>query len=266
MKELGRAICPPLLWRSIAEVRHRFGTKPRAVFSGVYERFEAVTDQQPWARVGYHEACRGLLRECTDGAIPPAAATAHALLAFIINTLPIDRAPKVLDWAGGTGLRFWTTRPALSRRVEWHVVDSPSLAAISMEIMGASEELMFAETLPSPVSSSFDVVLVYSSLQYVEAQSELLASLASYQPRYIVMPRLMACSVASYVTCQNVHGFDTPCKVSSIDEIAGALADRGYSPILMIRDGLDLTSMFSDDVPDNLRVGKEWLFVFRGAS
>jgi len=264
VREVVRALCPPALWQAIARVRYRFASKPRKMFSGVYSGFADVADQHPWAQSGYHETCRHQLRECP--AIHTSAVTTHALLTFLINTLASDSVPRILDWAGGTGLRFWTTRPALNRTVRWHVIDNATLAAIGEEIMGSSEELVFANELPSPGSATFDIVLVYSSLQYVEAQDALLATLVSYRPRYIVFSRLMAHAGAPYVTCQNVQGFDTPCKVSSISEITRTMASRQYDPVLMIRDGLELSPMFSEDVPDHLRVGKEWLLVFCEAS
>lgn len=150
----------------------------------------------------------------------------------------------------------------MNRAVQWHVVDNPKLALVSHEIMGRSEELCFTEKLPEPSSSSFDIVLVYSSLQYVESQSKFLATLADYHPRYIVLPRLMAHPENSYVTCQNVQGYLTPSKVSSLKEISATFKKEQYASVLMIRDGLDLSPMFDDEIPDHLRVGKEWLLVF----
>jgi len=263
VKELARAFCPPIVWRSIAGLRRLAVRKRQAAFSGVFEHFESVEDQRPWIRAGYQDVCRGLLRECKEGAIPPGAATSHSLLAFMINTLPGKSAPKILDWAGGTGLRYWTTRPALNRSVRWQVVDNPALASISTGIMGTSDELMFAETLQLVDSPTVDIVLVYSSLQYVDAQGELLATLAGFRPRYIVFPRLMALRDASYVTRQNVQGFDTPCRVSDLTEIVDSMTNLEYEVVLMIQDGIDLSPMFGPDVPDHLRVRTEWLLVFR---
>ena len=262
VKDFIRDLCPPRLWRAFAAMRPRSAV-PRKMFGGVFRRFDEVADQRPWAQPGYYETCRAQLKECP--AIHPTAQTTHALLALLINALPAGRAPRILDFGGGTGLRFWSTRPALNQPVAWQVVDSPALASISSEVMGAATELAFAASLP-PAGSAFDLVLVYSSLQYVEAQDELLVTLASYRPRYIVLPRLMALGDQSYVTRQLVQGFTTPCKVSSIDEITSTLARWRYERVLMVRDGFDLSPMCDEDVPITMRTGKEWLLVFRSVS
>lgn len=264
MKDFIRGMCPPLLWRALARVRRAYTPKPRRMFSGVYTSFTEVADQRPWAQVGYYDTCRAQLRECP--AIHPTAQTTHALLAFLINTVPADRVPRILDWGGGTGLRYWSTRPALNRPVAWQVVDDPALAAISGEVMGPSSELSFSAELPAPDSSPVDVLLVYSSLQYVEAQDQLLLAFTRYRPRFIVLPRFMGRDGDGYVTRQLVQGFETPCQVSSIAAITDTLASQRYQPALTIRDGFDLSPMFDDDVPEQLRTGQEWLLVFREAS
>lgn len=233
------------------------------MFSGVYEGFRDVRDDHPWASEGYRESCRVALGRSKT--IHPTAASAHAVLALILNTLPAGRVARVLDWAGGTGLRYWTTRPALNRAVHWHVVDNPALAAISEEVMGASEELVFAEALPPLAGSDFDVVLVYSSLQYVDDQRDLLTCLAGYGPRFIVLPRLMALEDSSYVTCQTIEGLQTPCRVSSIREITQTLKAMQYDPVVVAADGLDLSPLYDDSVAQHLRVGMESLLVFGNA-
>ena len=236
------------------------------MFRGVFADFAAVADERPWSSAAYRAASSQLLRECQAGVTPPGSATPNAVIAFILNTLGGAAPPRVLDWAGGTGLRYWSIRDTLNRPVQWHVVDDPALARLSDQVTGPVDAVAFAAALPPPGSTTFDLVLVYSSLQYVESQADLLAHLASFRPRYILLPRLMARRGSSYVTCQSVYGRDTPCKVSSLEEIGATLDRLSYRPVLSIRDGLDLSPMFDDDVPTELRVGKEWLLVFREAS
>jgi putative methyltransferase (TIGR04325 family) len=263
VRELIRQICPPLIWQAIGRARQAMSPPPTRMFGGVHAAFAEIVDQQPWGQPGYLEMARGQLREAP--AIHPTARTAHAILTLLINTLPGERPPRILDWGGGTGLRYWTTRPALNRAVDWLVVDDPALAAISHAIKGATPELAFASALPVP-AQPFDLVLVFSSLQYVEDQEALLAALASHRPRFIVLPRMMALPDRSYVTRQVMLGHATPCKVSSIEAVTRALAGAGYQRMLQMRDGFDLTPMFDDDVPVELRAGQEWLLVFRGAA
>ena len=105
-----------------------------------------------------------------------------------------------------------------------------------------------------------------ASLQYVEAQDQLLLAFTRYRPRFIVLPRFMGRDGDGYVTRQLVQGFETPCQVSSIAAITDTLASQRYQPALTIRDGFDLSPMFDDDVPEQLRTGQEWLLVFREAS
>lgn len=234
------------------------------MFGGVFARFDEIADQHPWRQPAYLEMSRGQLREAP--AVHPTAATAHAVLTLLINSWQDGHRPGILDWGGGTGLRYWTTRPALNRGVEWLVVDQPALAALSREIKGESAELSFATTLPEPAPQAFDIVMAFSSLQYVEDQERLLERFVAYRPRYLVLPRLMGHPDTSYVTRQVMLGCATPCKVSSIAELTATLSGHGYERILMMRDGFDLSPMCDDDVPAALKPGREWLLVFREAS
>jgi putative methyltransferase (TIGR04325 family) len=264
LKELVRQICPPVLWQAVARARQSLAPASTRMFGGVFKSFDQITDQQPWRQPGYLEMSRGQLHEAP--AVHATAQTAHAVLSVLLNTMPLDRTPRVLDWGGGTGLRYWTTRPSLNRGVDWLVVDNPVLAGLSHEIKGTSPELSFAAALPEPSPRAFDIVLVFSSLQYVEDQEQLLEAFAAYRPRFIVLPRLMGHQDATYVTRQVMLGRATPCKVSSVAALTHTLAAHGYERILMMRDGFDLSLMCDDDVPVHLRPGREWLLVFREAS
>lgn len=265
MRELIRQLCPPFLWQVVARARHSaFPGSSKRMFGGVYQRFDEIVDEHPWNQLGYRDQSAGQLREAP--ALHPAAKTTHAVLTTLINTLPRDRDPRILDWGGGTGLRFWTTQPSLNRRVAWLVVDNPALAELGREIKGESSELSFATDLPDPSAGGFDIVFVYSSLQYVEDQDALLGALTAYRPKFIVLPRLMGHADTSYVTRQVMLGYATPCKVSSVASLSQTLASHGYERILMLRDGFDLSPMFDDDVPAAIRPGQEWLLVFREAS
>lgn len=259
MKALARALTPPVLWR--AGSRLFGGSSAPAMFNGVFESFSEVEDHQPWTREPYLAASRQLLHECRDRRMPPGSAGSNAVLAMILNNSS-SSLPRVLDWAGGTGLRYWTIRPSLNRPVAWHVVDKPELAALSREVMGETGELSFSDGWP-PAEPRFEIALVYSSLQYVEDQAALLRSIASYRPRHIVLSRLMATRRAAYVTRQRVHGFDTPCKVASLDEVSSTLAASGYRSVLSVEDGIDLSTSFGPEVTNELRVGFEHLLVFR---
>ena len=233
------------------------------MFTGVFDSFDAVEDQQPWTREPYLAASRRLLQECRHGRMPDGSTGSHAVLTLLLNSCTAN-VPRVLDWAGGTGLRYCMVRPSLDRPVAWHVVDHPALAALSREVLGDSDELRFSETWPDP-ETRFDLAMIYSSLQYVEDQAALLRSIAGYRPRHIVLSRLMATRRAAYVTRQHVHGFNTPCKVSNLDEVASTLAACGYRSVLCVEDGIDLSTYFATEVPKTLRVGFEHLLVFRAA-
>lgn len=261
LKELACGLCPPLLWGLLSRTREG-AREDHLTFSGVYPNFASVLDQHPWTSAAYLESSRYELRHHEQSAASASATSAQVLLAYVINSLPAGRTPRILDWAGGTGLRYWTVRPGLNRPVHWHVVDNALLAAIGREIMGGADQLSFSEDMPAP-SAVFDIILIYASLQYSEDQAALLKALARYQPKYIVLARLMALRDDSYVTRQTIHRLPTPCKVSSLQDIAGALGPEGYAPVLMSQDGRDLTPLFHDDIPSHRRVGKEWLVVFR---
>lgn len=262
MKQFFQDICPPLLWRALARVRRLGRAAPSRMYAGVYSRLDEVPDQQPWVQPQYLEMCRFQLHEAPE--LHPTAKASHVALTLLINSISPDRVPRVLDWGGGTGLRYWTTRPALQRPVEWLVVDNPALAKMSAEIKGPSPELSFASSLPGP-GARFDVVMIYAALQYVEDQHALLRALAAYRPQYIVLARLMALPDHSYVSRQFLYGRSTPSKTASVADVTETLRQQGYELLVSMRDGFELSPLFEDSVPPELRTGQEWLLIFKAA-
>jgi len=257
VRRIAGRLMPSLVWRVVGRDR----LQP-SMFSGVFPAFEDVSDQRPWGQASYLEASRTLLHECQRGQMPPFSHTTQALLALIINGWPAG-TPLILDWAGGTGIRYWAGRRLFMRAVRWMVIDRPELAALSHEVMGPSTELTFTSALPEPGTVDVGIVLVYSSLQYVEDQTEMLQTLARYQARFIVLARLMAHPEASYVTRQLVHGHTTPCKVADLREVVSTMEHQGYRQLLSMEDGIDLTGFFDVSVPRQRRAGMEHLLIFK---
>jgi putative methyltransferase (TIGR04325 family) len=256
-----KEFCPPALWRLLRATRDSMAPPPPRMFSGVYERFDQVEDQHPWSQPAYLEMSRAQLREAP--AVHSTARATHAVLTTLLNGAPAGRAPRVLDWGGGTGLRFWTTRPALVRPVDWLVVDNPVLARLNDDVNGRPAELSFVSELPS--DGAFDLILIVSALQYVDQPLDVLRSLTRFRPRHLVLSRLMAHPDRTYVTRQSLYGSSTPCRVSSLAGVTQTLEEHGYQRDLLMDDGFDLSAMCDSSVPADLRPGHERLLVFREA-
>ena len=142
MADLLRPFIPPVaftLWR-------RLHSKPQ--FTGIFERFDQVSDEQPWAGSfwrGFSEEKLNWALEHDDQPLD----VPYVLITEVTNDLARAGQCRVLDLGGGTGFSYFLVRPGLQHleRVRWVVVDQPSVTRIGAAF--ADEAITSARDSPS---------------------------------------------------------------------------------------------------------------------
>jgi putative methyltransferase (TIGR04325 family) len=251
MRPLLRALVPPL----IANAYRALAPRPRRFF-GVFKSFDELPARDPWTSAGWLAAQdRELAAVRGSRRLPP-----DALIPCLVVDLLAVRGPcRVLDFAGGSGITYFTIRPFLANAVavSWHVVDNAQIAAVGRRYRRPDDAIEFSKELPAE-GTPFDVVHVNTALQYLEDPFALLERLCAHRPRYFLLTRLLAGEVEPFITSQSIpdSGSDVrvPCRFFNAGEVVAFFAERGYRLAHRSRvvDG-DFSEWFDDSVPVELR-------------
>jgi putative methyltransferase (TIGR04325 family) len=114
---------------------------------------------------------------------------------------------KVLDFGGGLGTSYFQNLPFLSLldRVEWAIVEQDSFVEQAKTVFAGSKLTFYSEIEEGLKRVSPDVVLVSSSLQYVEKPYDVLRAIVEQATEMVVFDRtLFGSGAEDFVTRQTV--------------------------------------------------------------
>lgn len=207
------------------------------IWEGVYRQFREVPSRGPacdddqWMS-GYAESLR-MLREAyaSGGRIAPSGYGEHHLLAQLAALAGRGRERlRIVDFGGALGSAFLHLIHQAPRLpdLRYLVVETEKMCAAGRNWWGPETRLQFATRVPAPPETA-DLVYVNSALQYIEDYAALLRSLCALQPSHILLARLGAGSIESFVTAQvNVPGSVIPCWFLNAEEVRALLREAGY--------------------------------------
>lgn len=114
---------------------------------------------------------------------------------------------RVLDFGGGMGTSFFQNKPFMSwiPQVEWSIVEQPNFVE-QARIMFASHPLSFYSDLTEGLQKAKpQLILLSSSLQYVEKPYEVLREVTEAKVEVIIIDRtLFSSDTSDYATRQHV--------------------------------------------------------------
>ncbi|MDD5136127.1 MAG: methyltransferase, TIGR04325 family [Candidatus Omnitrophica bacterium] len=235
-----------------------------AAFSGVFKDFAEAGDEHPWESEGWIELSRQKLQAALSGAPLDGYL---GLTAETINELSGEKTIKVLDFAGGTGFVYYRIFPFLAApdNVLWHVVDNATLIDMGRSHKTERHRLAFFETLPPALDNNYDVVYINASLQYIDDHVGLLKKLLTYRPRCIILTRLLAGDIKTYVTSQiNVGWHKTPCRFLNAREIISFFDQEGFDVLKSAPNRAEcLSGHYDKSIPTAMRIPCSMDIVFR---
>jgi putative methyltransferase (TIGR04325 family) len=118
------------------------------------------------------------------------ATTAFGLIA--LQHSAVNGHLTVIDFGGACGAHYFTFKKLLGEgyKINWNVVETPAMCKYAQEL--ANAELHFFDSLPSALSQTKNINLVFSSgtIQYVREPKITLQQLVSIRTRYFFLTRL----------------------------------------------------------------------------
>jgi putative methyltransferase (TIGR04325 family) len=181
--------------------------------------------QRTKASVG--ESLRAL-RE--NGHIPEEAKFRNYILPVLAALAAEDaKNLRILDFGGGMGNSFLPLLADMveAKKVELHIVETDAVCTAGQELFADEPSVIFHSTLPDD-QRPFDIVHAGSVLHYIRDWQEILAKLASYKPRYILLSDVLAGDIPTFASCQQYYGDTIPVWFWNIKDILTCIEGLGF--------------------------------------
>ena len=158
LKKVIKRILPPIL----LDAYSKLFTAQQNNFSGIFEKFEEVPDEDVWDSPYWLSISKRKL-DLLSHKTRLSPADYASLLLLIVNQISRTRKCSVLDFGGGTGFVFHVVKKRFTNpaNVDWFVLDSESIMNIGREYMAQDDRIHFVEEMPSKV----DIVYMNTVLQ-----------------------------------------------------------------------------------------------------
>lgn len=139
-----------------------------------------------------------------------------------------DRSLRVLDFGGGMGLIYLTTKRVTNAIQSYVIVELPSLCERAHPLYRDFKELVFSSDLQAHAGAGPDVLYSNSAMQYVEDWSALIKDFAHAEPTYILLDEAYVGSFKGFVTCQTYYDSVIPHHFFNFDELVSKFTAMGY--------------------------------------
>jgi putative methyltransferase (TIGR04325 family) len=249
-----KSFIPPILLDAYRQTR-----RPHRRFFGPYEKFEDIEFESPWSTEAWVEEVRGQLARAASAQFSPDPIPT-CLTAMMVDLLSSAEPCKVLDFAGGAGVAYFTIRPHLTHpeNVSWHVDDNPRLAELGRSQATPADRIEFLDKLPTP-GTAYDLVHVNTALQYLSDWKDLVGRLTEYGASQMLLTEIHITELPTFITAQEVVGAKVPCTFINRQELIGFLASHGYDLAFRCPVGYGAyTDWFDDSVPERYREPHSW--------
>lgn len=257
LKKLLKMIIPPI----VLEI-YRKANEPK-YFSGVYENFNQVADENPWSNPEWIsvnqqnlERYLNLQGERNARFMPGPLLEGYMTLPCLMVNLLSQKECKVLDFAGGNGFIYYMIRPYLfhKKNIFWYVVDNAALAEIGKKYKKEDDNIFYNTELPENQYQIFDIVFISTALQYINDYKSVLMKLFAYQPTYLMFTRLISGDIPDFVTCQNISGIKTPCHFLNYDNLVNFICDNNYDLIYKAPCDESFRGKYDKNIPEELQI------------
>ena len=272
MNEIIKLLVPPIMISLYWRLKYRNESIP---FSGVYNSIDEIHDENPWIQKEWIDLSKNKLEKTrkisSDSFMPTSDFKGYPVLpCFIVNLLSQSNPCHILDFGGGTGFVYFTIFPYLlnPENVTYHVVDSNlELFQIGKRLAKSMENanrIVFHTEMPKKIDIQLDVLYINTSLQYINDYSSLLVTLLQYKPQYVILTRLIAGDMKTYITSQNIHGHTTPCIFINFQEIVDIFSKNGFDLIFKSPCAEEvLEEAYDSNIPKELRIHNTANLVFK---
>ena len=237
MKELIKALCPPLL----SSIRARFkGGQVR--WDGNYTSFEeAAVNCSGYDDAGIVNSVANALRRVMDGSVnyerDGVCFSDHEIRGVCLAAVLLARSgssdrPVVVDFGGSLASSWWQHRNAIGFPCDWRVVEQPSFVAAGRELFsGHFPGIKFFHSVDEALDDHAEVGLALFSavLHYLPDPLRMLQAVLAKRPRYLLIERTPEISGAERICIQSVpssiYSANYPCRIFASGAIPRMVGD-----------------------------------------
>lgn len=271
MKEIVKLLAPPV----VISLYRWLKRNEKIQFSGVYKSIDEIHDENPWIQNQWIELSKNKLK--TTGKLFPDSFMATSdfqgyplLPCLVINLLSQSKPCHILDFGGGTGFIYFKILPYLlyPKNVTYHVVDSNlELLQIGKKHAMSIENgtgIVFHREIPREEDIQIDVLYINTSMQYMHDYSSLLITLLRHKPGYVILTRLIAGDMKTYITCQSIRGYTTACIFINFQEIVEIFSKNGFNLIFKSPCAEEVfEGAYDNNIPPHLRIHNTANLIFK---
>lgn len=157
------------------------------------------------------------------------------LLYAIESTINQEGSANILDFGGGLGSMYFQHRDLLDKsRVKWTIKEQDKFVSFGKEHL-SDDVLSFVSDVD--IKSGYNLLILGSSLQYIENSKDILKDLLDIQPYMIFIDRTPMCrsgnqelvyGVFQEIVRQPIYDAEYPMYVFNKDFFDEMITDRGY--------------------------------------
>lgn len=274
LKEIITLLCPPIVIHLYMWLKNGMENRALKPFSGVYYSVDEIHDENPWIQNEWIEVSKYKLKRyagsVSDSFLPSEDFGGYFVLpCLIINLLSQNKPINIIDFGGGTGLIYFIIYPYLlnPENVTYHVVDRSSELieigrkhAMSMK----NGKIVFHTEIPQKCNMRLDILYLNTTLQYIYDYPSVLDMLLQYKPTYVILTRLIAGDMKTYITCQRVFEYTTPCIFVNFVELVEIFSRNGFKLILKSPCSDEVYERsYDDSIPKHLRIHNTANLIFK---
>jgi putative methyltransferase (TIGR04325 family) len=243
----------------------------KSEFEGTYETFEQATDasdsldiweNKKWTENqlkkirGFNELFHKHNRDHLVNLSPLGVNFGPFML--LMNLMSMKKnVVKILDFGGGTGLLYYASmcNAINPNNIEWLVCDNNKLAELGKEHIDCDYSKI--EYVNDFKGEKYDVLLISSTLHYIENYGDVLRDLLRCLPSVVHLERLHAGpNTKNYIALQRQGNLKIPMVNIDLSDITSHLKDFGYELVYKGNNENEVYNdeSFSDDLPRSKRV------------
>ncbi len=130
--------------------------------------------------------------------------------------------------------------------------------------MGRENSIVFHAEIPKKSDIQVDILYINTSLQYIYDYTSLLVVLLKHQPEYVILTRLVAGDMKTFITSQSIYGYTTPCIFINFQEIIDIFSENGFA--LLFKSPCPeeiLEGEYDANIPEHLRIHNTSNLIFK---
>ena len=179
----------------------------------------------------------------------------NSIFFFLVSVLALNKKVRILDFGGNVGLNYKLLKKQ-SVKTFYTILEKEKICEAGKSMHKNDKDIKFYSTFPHK-NSSYDIVYLGSTLQYIDEWKLLLQKLSLQKPQYILIADIPTSTSNTFITSQKYYGQEISYIFFNLTELINFMKKNQYKLIN--------TSIFSPSNPHhsfekNIDFGSEKIF------